>query len=104
MNQKHIARVEPAHYVKPNEDCMGRSTPGYWRSFAFGTDGECVSGVGDSAEVAEQSANAELMEHERILHLPDKERLKLLLDVDGHICPADQEKALKLMGKILLNS
>lgn len=106
MNQTNIARVEPAHYMKPGEDCMGRSTPPYWSSTTWGTDGKCVIGTGTTAELAEQQANERLMEHERVLHLPDRERLKVLLA--GHegygIYPAEHEEILKLMGKILLGS
>jgi hypothetical protein len=74
----------------------------YWRSFAFGTDGKCVIGIGQSAEEAERQANERLMEHERVLHLPDRERLKVLLA--SEIYPAKHEEILKLMGKILLDS
>lgn len=106
MNQTNIARVEPAHYMNDDGDGYSHMACRYWRSFAFGTDGKCVIGTGTTAELAEQQANERLMAHERVLHLPDRERLKVLLA--GHegygIYPAEHEEILKLMGKILLGS
>jgi hypothetical protein len=76
----------------------------FWREFLTAGDGSIVVGMGDTKEKAETNALSKLNAYEMTLALPDKERLKLLLTGDnlGHICPSDQEKALKLMGQILL--
>ena len=93
-----------AHFVD-SENCMGQ-TEQYWREFLTAGDGSIVVGMSDTKEKAEVNALSKLNAYEMTLALPAKERLKLLLNGDslGHICPSDQEKALKLMGEILLNS
>ena len=90
------------HFIK-SENCMGQ-TEQYWRELLTASDGNIVIGMGDTKKKAEKNALSKLDAYEMTLALPDKERLKLLLNVDGHICPSDQEKALRLMGKILLES
>jgi hypothetical protein len=72
----------------------------YWREFFTATDGSVVIGVGHTKEEAEQCATLNLIEYERVIHLPDKEQLKLILA--GDLMDGDQIKALRLIGKILL--
>ncbi len=97
-----MKKDEPAYYMKPDTDCMGNPTNGYWRQELFCMDGECVIGNGMTKEEAEKDASKERDKHNKFLAQPLEEQLKALTNED-HICEVDMIKAIKILTVLVFN-
>lgn len=89
-----------AHYMKPDEDCMGNPTPGYWRCFATCSDGRCVIGTGATEDDAIVQATLNQQEHEKYLALPPIDKLKQIL-ASGEI-QAEARGAIQIIGQLVI--
>lgn len=91
---------EAPQFTGPNEDSMGRGTPGHWRQFRLCSDGNYVIGTGQSRIECETNATMRFQERERELNLSPEARLKNL--ADGDLCDRDMKDAIRLLIKIAL--
>lgn len=89
-----------AHYMKPDEDCMGNPTQGYWRCFGHCSDGTSVIGTGQTEGEAVTEAALQVQEHEKFLALPPIDKLKKIL-ADGEI-QADARGAIQIIGQLVI--
>lgn len=87
--------------MKPDEDCMGNPTPGYWRCFETCSDGSVVIGAGQSEDEATLDATIKRNDHEAYLRLPSIERLKILLA--GDLLSTASKEALKIIGNLVID-
>lgn len=90
-----------AHYMKPDTDCMGNPTPGYWRCFEDCSDGTVVIGTGQTEDEATIDATIKRNGQEVYLSLPSIERLKILLA--GDLLSTASKEALKILGKLVID-
>jgi hypothetical protein len=63
------------HWMAPDVDAGGRTTPGYWRTAVWCTDGRVVLGSGAAKEDAQRDARKRAEEHHAFIAKPAKERL-----------------------------
>lgn len=70
---------ESPHYIKPDADCMGHPTPGYWRIFVTCNEGSTVVGVGNTAKEAEDDAAKQKAARENYVNLGPREIIKDLV-------------------------
>lgn len=87
--------------MKPDEDCMGNPTPGYWRCFETCSDGCTVIGTGQTEDEALLDATIKRNYQEDYLRLPSIERLKILLA--GDLLSTASKEALKIIGKLVID-
>jgi hypothetical protein len=90
-----------AHYMKPDHDCMGNPTPGYWRCFATCSDGRCVAGTGATEGEALTVAAERQREHEAFLALPPIDKLKQIL-ARGEIS-GEAQGAIQIIGQLVVD-
>jgi hypothetical protein len=90
-----------AHYMKPDEDCMGNPTPGYWRCFATCSDGRCRIGTGATEGEAVANAAAEQQKHEAYLALPPIDKLKKILASEE--ISAEARGAIQIIGQLVVD-
>lgn len=100
-NQTHPDQTLSAHYMKPDEDCMGNPTRGYWRCFGHCSDGTCVGGTGETEDAAILEAAQRVQEREKYLALPDADKLKVLIN-NSEFSGADQRDATLILGRLVL--
>jgi len=59
-------KLEEAHFMSENEDCMGNPTPSYWRAWgthsAMGSQATQI-GVGPSKEEAESNLRSKVVKY-----------------------------------------
>lgn len=95
---------EQPHFMKPDEDCMGNPTVGYWRQFLFCSDGRCVLGNGGTPADATKAANEKRDEHEKFLNSPARQRVKAILGKyrkDEYPLAQDQGDLLRAFAELL---
>ena len=91
----------------PNDTCkvhrvQSDDGPSYYRKFAFCSDGQVVSGHGQTAKDAEWHCAHTLKEREDYLALSDIDRLRIL--VEGDMLCIDHVAASRIIAKILINN
>lgn len=79
MNSNNTTKpIDEAPHFVDSEDCQGHPQR-YWRQFLFCSDGKCVSGTGETAEIASRQANEERTQYENMLSSTPAERIKTIL-------------------------
>ena len=91
---------EPAHFVE-TENCNG-DAENYWRQFLICSNETIVCGCGLTKEQAEREATLNRNKVEEFLEKPYKNQLKELVS-QKYMSPNDQQEAIKLISKIILN-
>lgn len=92
---------EIVHFVN-GEDCMGNSEK-YWQKTLICLDGTYVTGTGDTSVEAENRAELNRIKHEEFLLKSSIEQLRCLINQKDDLLSTDMNRAIKLIGKILLN-
>jgi len=87
--------------MKPDEDCMGNPTRGYWRCFAHCSDGSSVIGTGATEGEAVAAAADEQRKHEAYLALPPIDKLKKILASEE--ISADARGAIQIIGQLVVD-
>ena len=93
--------------MNPNDTCTVHLVtpdfgPPYWRKFAFCSDGQVVSGHGQTSEDAEWHCANSVKQREDYLALPDIERLQIL--AEGKLLDTDKIEAIRIMAKLIINN
>lgn len=95
---------EPPHYMKPDSDCMGGPTNGYWRQFLTCSNGSCVIGSGETPEQANRAAEVRREEKNKFLAQSPIEQLRQIrIDAKGSYCSHDLNHTVELILRVLLD-
>jgi len=93
--------VEAAHFVD-SDDCQ-ENPERYWRCWGWYKNVPVACGVGATAEQATQMAAEKLNEYKEKWDKSPQEQLRLLLGQE-RLLHNDLEKAVRLIGKIILHA